>query len=151
MNFIKGNYNFKQDILQGEKGEEIIKNILVNMGFVFIKYNKDNKFDLLMKYNNKPVTYEIKTDIYPKNTGNLVVEFECRGKPSGIAITEADYFVTYFPHLNEIWNIKTNILRELIKQYNPKISENSGDEGTDILPRVNSWGSSPYAQANASR
>jgi len=128
MNLIKGSYNFKEDVLKGEKGEETIKNMLVSMGFVFIRYNKDNKFDLLMSYNNRFITYEIKTDIYPKKTGNLVVEFECRGKPSGIAVTEADYFVTYFSHLNEIWNIKTSILRELINQYNPPISKKSGDK-----------------------
>ena len=131
MNFNKGNYNFNKDILQGEKGEEVIKNILVNMGFVFIKYNKDNKFDLLMEYNNRQITYEIKTDIYPKNTGNLVIEFECRGKLSGISVTKADYFVTYFPHLNEIWNIKTSILIKLINQHKPRISENSGDKGSN--------------------
>lgn len=30
------------------------------------------------------------------STGNAVFEYECRGKPSGIAVTEADYWVHIF-------------------------------------------------------
>ena len=38
-------------------------------------------------------TIECKRDFKAHKTGNVYVEFECRGKPSGIATTEADYWV----------------------------------------------------------
>lgn len=125
--------NFSEDIKLGENGEEFIKNFLINKGYKFIKDNKDYKYDLLMSYNNLEITYEIKTDVLlspEKDTGNLVVEFESRGKPSGISVTEADYYVYYIPKLNEIWNIKMDDLRNLINSNNfRKVS--GGDEGSD--------------------
>lgn len=136
MEIIKGKYNFKKDVITGEKGEDIIINYLVSMGFIFINKNKDNKYDFKMLYiypdgHTKEITYELKTDVYPIDTGNLVIEFETRGKPSGISVTEADYFITYFPHFGEIWNIKTNKLKHLIKNLNPKIFSGAGDKNSN--------------------
>jgi len=37
-------------------------------------------------------TLEVKRDFKASQTGNVFVEFFCRGKPSGIATTEADYW-----------------------------------------------------------
>lgn len=37
-------------------------------------------------------TLEVKTDRMAYRTGNLFVEFECRGKPSGIAVTKASWW-----------------------------------------------------------
>lgn len=118
-----GSYNFQEDINLGEEGECFIKNFLISKGFKFISENKNNKFDLLMSYNNRFIKYEIKTDVLlskEKDTGNLVVEFESRGKPSGISVTEADYFVYFIPKLKEIWNIKVEKLKNIIKNNNFK-------------------------------
>lgn len=123
-----GNYDFRKDIILGEEGEQEIVNYLKTLGFTYISDNKDNKYDLLMEYNGREITYEIKTDIYPRDTGNLAIEVECRGKPSGIYITEADYFVYYFKHIGEIWNIKVSKLKHLLKHGNFYLSENSGDK-----------------------
>ncbi len=133
MDIIKGQYNFKKDICTGTIGEDEIINYMKNLGYDFIEKNHDYKYDLKMLYNktNKIYTYEIKTDVYPKDTGNIVIEFESRNKPSGIAATEADYFVTYFKHFGEIWNISTNKLKLMIFYLNPIIYENSGDLGSN--------------------
>jgi hypothetical protein len=79
----------------------------------------------------KAKTFELKTDIYPKDTGNLVIEFESWGEPSGISVTQADYFITYFPHFGEIWNIRTETLKKLIHYLSPKILEFAGDVGSN--------------------
>ena len=129
---ISGNYDFNKDIKIGEQGEDFIKNYLIkNFGFKFIKKKHTQDYDLLMEYNNREVTYEVKTDIYPEDTGNLVVEFECRKKPSGINVTKADYFVTYFPKFNEIWNIKSDTLKQLIKEHRFKKTSGSGDDKSE--------------------
>jgi hypothetical protein len=83
--------------------------------------------------NNKEVTYEIKTDVKCAplfDTGNIFIEFESRGKLSGISVTEADWFVTYFKYLGEIWFIKTNKLIKLIKNNDFPIFFNAGDIGS---------------------
>ena len=61
---------------------------------------------------------------------NLVVEFESRGKPSGISVTEADFYVYFMPKLNEVWNIKMDELKKLIKSNNFK-KVSGGDEGSE--------------------
>ena len=124
---MKGELDFKKDVSKGEIGEGIVKDYLVGLGFEFLNYNKDNKYDLKTSFNNKEITYEVKTDIYPKDTGNIVIEFESRGKPSGVSVTEADYFVTYFYHFGEIWNISTEKLKLMIWYLKPRIIEQAGD------------------------
>ena len=128
---MQGEYNFKKDVLKGEDGEDIIKDYLINYGFEFLSKNKDYRYDLKMLYKDKEITYEVKTDIYPRDTGNIVIEFESRGKPSGISVTEADYFITYFLHFGEIWNIESSKLRLLIEYTKPKIFEMAGDIGSN--------------------
>jgi hypothetical protein len=40
---------------------------------------------------------EVKTDFIAHRTGNLAIEYECRGKPSGISVTDADYYAYCLP------------------------------------------------------
>lgn len=130
MDFKNGQLNFTQDIKTGEQGEAFIKEFLQALGFVYINNCKDISYDLKMSYNGQEYTYEIKTDTYERDTGNMVIEFECRGKASGINATQADYFTYFFPRLGEIWNIKCENLRKLIEDTNPHIFKNAGDKGS---------------------
>ena len=132
-NNVESQKNFSKDIDIGEDGEDFIKKFLINKGYNFISDNKDYRYDLLMYYKDKNYTYEIKTDVYVspgKDTGNLVVEFESRGKPSGISVTEADFYVYFMPKLNEVWNIRVDELKKLIKSNNFK-KVSGGDEGSE--------------------
>ncbi len=147
MNFIydinkykKGAYKFSEDMKYGHLGEMEMSRLMESLGFTFIHQTqgKDSRYDLMMGYGEKTYTYEIKTDVYPKDTGNLVIEFECRGLPSGIDVTEADYFTTFFPFLGEVWNIKTSDLKSLISNNKLPISEYAGDEGSNTkLYKIN--------------
>ena len=74
-------------------------------------HNHDNKFDLDLQYGQDGERWlawlgtdqakvEVKTERDQwAHTGNAVFEFTSRGKPSGIAVTQADYWVHNF-HLN---------------------------------------------------
>lgn len=113
--------NFRKDIVTGELGEKIIINDLISLGAEFISHNNDNKYDFLMRHNNVEIKYEIKTDmlISPnRDTGNMFIEKECRGKKSGIEVTESDWFVMYLFFFSEIWYIKTENLKSLIAANN---------------------------------
>jgi hypothetical protein len=131
---IKGEYNFKKDLSKGEEGEEIVIKYMQGLGYEFKNKCSDNRYDFCMSYDDGIYSYELKTDMYctPANdTGNLVVEIECRGKSSGLSVTQANYFVTYFPHLGEIWNIRTEELRKLIQYFNVPLKEGKGDPGSN--------------------
>lgn len=128
------NLNFKQDLVLGNQGETIIKEFLEQKGCIFIDTNNDNKYDLKMLKNNVETTYEIKTDVLcnpSRDTGNMFVEFQCRNKPSGIETSKAEWFVTYFKFLNEIWFIKTQKLKNLISKNNFYVIKNGGDIGSN--------------------
>jgi len=130
MEFNNGQLDFKKDIKTGEEGEAFIRSFQENLGFTFIHSCKNISYDLKMSYKGQEYTYEIKTDTYARDTGNMVIEFECRGKASGINATQADYFTYFFPHLGEIWNIRCDRLRWLINETRPHIFENAGDQGS---------------------
>lgn len=65
-------------------------------------FNDDNKFDIdLSKAQIREkelrdilgkAKVEVKTDSIWKGSKNLAVEFRCRGKPSGISVSEAEYY-----------------------------------------------------------
>jgi hypothetical protein len=126
--------NFKKDLVLGNQGENVIKEFLEQKGCIFIDTNNDNKYDLKMSKNNVEATYEIKTDVLCKperDTGNIFIEFQCRNKPSGIEVSQADWFVTYFKFLNEIWFIKTTKLKQIIEDNNFYVIKNGGDIGSN--------------------
>ena len=71
-----------------------------------MKWNNDFRYDLMLgQIKEKQVAdilenkkIEIKTDYLAHKTGNIAIEYESRGKPSGIATTEADYYIYIIPH-----------------------------------------------------
>lgn len=124
---------FRKDLVLGNEGEQIVVEFLESKGLVFVESNNDNKYDIRLLKDNQPITYEIKTDVIckpSKDTGNLFIEFKSRGKDSGITVTQADWFVTYYPFLDEIWFIKSDKLKELIKNNNFRVISNAGDIGS---------------------
>ena len=135
-------YNFTKDIVVGEHGELVVIKDLESVGATFIKDNKDNRYDVIMNINNEEIKYEIKTDVFCKpeyDTGNLFIEYECRGKSSGLMVTEAKWFVTYYKHLNEIWYIQSDVLKKVLMDNDIRKTQFSGDANSNtkgwLLPR----------------
>jgi hypothetical protein len=89
-----------------------------------LKYNSDFKYDLEFGVlegetwfdeivsNRK---FEVKTDRLSAKTGNIYIEYESRGKPSGIKTTQADYWVYKVTETKAIV-IKTDELKEIVRQ-----------------------------------
>jgi hypothetical protein len=124
------NLNFKTDLILGNDGEKTVVDFLTSKGHTFIETNDDYRYDLKMIVNNKETTYEIKTDVKCAplfDTGNIFVEFHSRGKASGISVTEAKWFVTYFKYFNELWFIKSKDLKTLIQNNDFAIFKDAGD------------------------
>ena len=47
------NYNFKDDIIEGELGEKVVLKDLELLGCTLISENKDKKYDLRVKTKNR--------------------------------------------------------------------------------------------------
>lgn len=89
-----------------------------------MKYNSDFKYDLEFGIQEGETwfdeivsnrKFEVKTDRLSAKTGNIYIEYESRGKPSGIATTQADYWVYKIAEFKAIV-IATDELKRLVKQ-----------------------------------
>ena len=60
---------------------------------------------------------EVKYDLLAYETGNIAVEYESRGKKSGISTTEATYWAFILEELDQIVIIETGRLKKLCKRY----------------------------------
>jgi hypothetical protein len=134
--------NFKDDLKRGEEGELIVRTYLESKGATYHSDNKNNTHDLIMSFNEELISYEIKTNYYvnkDRDSNNIFVEFECRGKASGIDVSKAKWFATYFFNLGEIWFIEVDKLKELIEEYTFKTTTLSGDYNSNtkgyLVPR----------------
>jgi hypothetical protein len=130
-------YNFIKDLTEGEAGEAVFVDVLkTRYNAKFVSDNKTNSHDVILQFSEEgpfgidTVSFEVKTDVYHRDTGNMFVEFECRGKPSGIKVSRAEWFVTNFKHLKEIWCIRTHELKTLIETNTFYQTQNSGDAGS---------------------
>ena len=108
----------------GHKGEQAVKHFgETYLDLRFIKYNDYSAFDILFENDEYDVvTYEVKTDLFEKNwgeggTGNMAIEYKCRGRKSGIRKTKALYFAYYIPNVRDkqLWVISVKNLKELLK------------------------------------
>jgi hypothetical protein len=108
--------------------------------------NNDKRFDLDLAYGQVfeqkvaeilgQSKIEVKTEKDKwKTTGNIVIEYESRGKPSGIITTEADYWLHNCACGDDIvfsLLLKVSKLRKYIATYNPR-SVRGGDDMTSKL------------------
>lgn len=90
---------------------------VIASGLVKEKYNveivsfcNDNRYDFEMSDNMK---YEVKTEPSSIKTGNYFIEFQAYGKPSGIFVSQANFYI--FSDMTHYWMISTDKLKELVK------------------------------------
>jgi hypothetical protein len=70
---------------------------------------------------------EVKRDHKSEETGNLVIEIEMGGKPSGLTTTRADFWVFDTP-ATQIWVTPDNLRRcIMLGEYTPATFTGSGD------------------------
>lgn len=93
------------------------------------KKNKDNKFDIDLRVGEeyedslaKILTLEkieVKTEIDKwKNTGNIAIEIRCRGKLSGLSVTEASYWahiLSYRGYIKSVILLPVEELKRIVK------------------------------------
>ena len=109
---MKHNSNFEYDLHLGVLGEKLVKGIFKN-----------------------PDKVEVKTDFKAKDTGNVFVEYESRGKLSGISTTKAEWYCFVLSNENVIF-LKTKKLKELCKKKGLE-RKSGGDKNTSkgiLLP-----------------
>ena len=103
-----------------------------------LKFGQDKENELQEILHNEPI--EVKCDRLCIKTGNVFVEFEDRGKPSGISITKSSYYAFQL-HKKErekkqIWVlIPTEILKKLMLKYPIKNGGDNWEARGHIIPK----------------
>jgi hypothetical protein len=93
---MKFNNDFRFDLEVGKEGERLVDNIF------------------------KSKRLEVKRDFWIGRTGNIAIEYESRGNPSGISTTQAEYWVIIFAKEYEekvILILETERLKEVARKY----------------------------------
>ena len=109
-----------------------------------MEYNSDFRHDLKVGHKGERylaavlegATIEVKADSFIKDTRRLAVEFESRGKPSGIATTEADYWCFIFngdEAKKTFIMVDTEKLKDIAREYFHRGSiKEMGDNNTSL-------------------
>ena len=87
-----------------------------------VEYNNNNKFDVDLQTGQLAEAelveiiggnkLEVKRDFRAHETGNIAVEIECYGKPSGLSVSEAEHYAFACDHITFI--IETQRLKDII-------------------------------------
>ena len=102
---------------------------------------KNSKFDLDLQYgqlreqqvhdmfHNKKIEIKTERDWW-KKTGNIAIEYECNGKPSGIDKTESDFWIQILSmgvdnYCKLIFEVPR--LKRIVEKYKPTHSRMIGD------------------------
>ena len=104
-------YNFEKDLEDGQRAEEeAIEKLKARfeVGNEDIERSTSKGYDIRIK--SKGYTFEVKNDLMAAQTGNIAIEYECRGKPTALAATVADFWIYKFAGV--FWVISTARLRQ---------------------------------------
>jgi len=112
--------------------------------------NNDKRFDIDLQYGqvferkvadmlqNSKIEVKTERDKW-RDTGNIVIEFESRGRPSGISTAEAEYWFHNLAIGEDIVMtlvFPTKTLRNYIVKNNPRMVR-GGDDNTSRLYLIN--------------
>jgi len=130
-------YNFKEDLPIAIETEKQVAQILVELYKAkIIEFEHTNKYDILAEINGKNCTFEVKEDFICETTGNVGLEYECRGKASGIQTSIADYYIyklhTKYFGIQYVLH-KTSALKKMIDENRYFRIVNGGDAGSNSM------------------
>lgn len=129
-----GHYDFKTDLEEAHGIEERLVVFLDKKypSFDFHGFSNNKAYDCHFTLEGIYYKLEIKSDYYTNTTGNIVLEYESRGKISGITTTQADLiaYCVVTPTGLDIYMFNTKKLKKLIKDevYERKLI--GGDPGS---------------------
>lgn len=130
------NYDFNTDLPIAQTTEREIANIIAKTyNGKIIEYRHDNQYDIKAVINGKAFTFEVKEDFSCARTGNVGVEFECRGFASGIAVSKADFYIYKIHTYNstKVFIFKTAAIKRMIANNEYFRIVNGGDVGSNSM------------------
>jgi len=134
----EGYKDFHKDLSRAIETERHVALIIAKaLSCEAIEFRNDNKYDVAFKRNKDGsiFTVEIKEDFGANRTGNIAIEYSCRGKDSGITVSQADFYL-YKVHTSsgiKHFMMRTETLKRAIREKKFFRSVNGGDKGSNSL------------------
>ncbi len=91
--------------------------------------------EVIAMFKDKKIEVKSEKGMWQK-TGNIAIEYECYGKPSGINATEADYWFHNLCVGEDIYAtliFKTENLKKILDSLERKVSVNGGDHNASRM------------------
>ena len=135
MNMTTPNYDFRKDFPIARKTEaQIAQYLSEKQKMKFLGECNNSDYDIRMETpSGKNITIEIKEDFSCARTGNVGVEYECRGRASGIEVSKADFYI-YKVHQPDgkkgVYVIQTPQLKKMIENQEYFRTVVGGDPGS---------------------
>jgi len=117
---------FRADLEFGEAYQQKLLDLIQYDTYTIAK-GKFKPWDVQITHDSDTITFEVKSDRKAQQSGNMVIEFECNNKPSGITSTEADYWVYFVDGTTDYYLIPTAEIREAIVKQQYKRIVRGGD------------------------
>ena len=100
-----------------------------------LQYGKIREDKIAEMLTNKKIEVKSERDVW-KRTGNIAIEYQCYGKPSGINATEADYWFHNLCVGEDVYAtlvFKTENLKKIIDSLERKVSVSGGDHNASRM------------------
>ena len=104
-----------------------------------LKYGKVREKKIAEMFQNKKIEVKSERDIW-QTSGNIAVEYESYGKPSGINATTSDYWFHNLCIEDEVYAtlvFKTDTLRKIVEQTENKKTVSGGDHNASKMYLMN--------------
>lgn len=130
--------NFQRDLERGNKVEDVVLKIKAKQhkGLKRVE-GKNSGYDLIA---DEGYTAEVKFDELSAKTGNVGIEFECYGKPSGIEVTIAYEWIHIYKLYSD-WvysEIKPADLKAFLRNNKDYLhTGKGGDYGVSLMHLIN--------------
>jgi hypothetical protein len=109
--------SFRKCLAFGQAGEELVKKFFSGYDELINAPNKKfSLWDFGLRYGTLTIYYEVKRDTFTARTGNICIEFESNGIPSGISLSEADFYIYLVEGEQNYYEIPVDVLLEMIEE-----------------------------------
>ena len=111
-----------------DQGGEMVKNTKFDLDLQYGQLREQQVHDM---FHNKKIEVKTERDWW-KKTGNIAVEYECNGKPSGIDTTESDFWIHILSNGTSNYCklvFEVPRLKRIVEKYKPTHSRMIGDRG----------------------
>lgn len=106
---------FTEDLILGEQYQKLFLS-MIEWDSSEIAQGNFKPWDIRIQNKEELITFEVKADRQSRRTGNVVIEFECNKKPSGITSSTADYWIYFIIGSHQYYMIPREALLDMIKE-----------------------------------